>query len=66
MSISADWGACGAVLPPRPERLVRPWARLVEAPASPSGTRKSDAEIALMTRPPLRPRQSGTRDRQNR
>jgi hypothetical protein len=66
MSISVDWGACGAVLRlDRRQAVARPWARLVQVAASPSGTGKCDAEIALTARPPAAARQSGARDRQN-
>jgi hypothetical protein len=35
MSISVDWGACGAVLRlDRRQAVARPWARLVQVAAS--------------------------------
>ncbi|MEA2845443.1 MAG: hypothetical protein QOG78_724 [Rhodospirillaceae bacterium] len=48
-STGARAAPCGRL--DRRQAVVRPWARLVEALASPSGTGKPDAEIALMTRP---------------
>ena len=42
MSISVDWGACRL---DRRQAVARPWARLLQVGASPSGTGKRDQTL---------------------